>query len=204
MADPPVPSDERDRLAKLRAYGILDTETEEAFDRIARIAATACRTPVALVTLVDEDRQWFKACVAVDHRETDRSISFCAHAILDPEQVTYVPDALEDPRFADNPQVTGDPRYRFYAGAPIISPEGHALGTVCVLADEPRELDDDQLSTLHALADQVADLLEPQETDGVGIGLTIARRIVENHGGAIHADSEPDRGSTFTLPAADR
>lgn len=160
MVEARLPDDEEQRLAALEAYGILDTRTEEAFDAIARIASRLCQTPIALVTLVDEERQWFKACVGTEERETDRSVSFCAHAILEPEEVTYVPDAREDDRFLENPQVTGLPGYRFYAGAPIVTPDGHALGTVCVLDHEPRTLDADQLESLDDLADHAATLIE--------------------------------------------
>jgi len=151
-------SEERARLAALESYAVLGTAPEQAFDDIARLAARLCGTPSALVSLIDRDRQWFKARVGVDPSETPRDIAFCDHAIRG-DAVMIVPDAAVDPRFADNPLVTGDPFVRFYAGAPIIDSDGYALGTVCVLDTEPRA-DFDGADALAALARQVAVQLE--------------------------------------------
>lgn len=152
-------TDESARLAALRQYRILDTDPEQAFDDLALLASEICDTPIALITLVDEDRQWFKAHVGIDVRETARSVSFCAHAIAG-HAIFVVPDALADARFRDNPLVQEDPRIRFYAGAPLVTPEGHALGTLCVVDREPRTLTDRQAKALDALRRQVEAQLE--------------------------------------------
>ncbi|PSR00723.1 MAG: hypothetical protein BRD48_00150 [Bacteroidetes bacterium QS_9_68_14] len=139
-ADAPPPdadSSEVRRLEALRRYDILDTPPEEAFDRLTRLAARHFDAPTALITLVDAGRQWFKSCFGTDLRETDREISFCARAIRS-EGVTVVEDATQDPRFSGNPLVTGPRNVRFYAGAPLITPGGHALGTLCLMDTAPR------------------------------------------------------------------
>jgi len=165
MVEPPArPDDEQARLEALREYAILDTLPEEGYDDVARIAAQICQTPIALVSLVDEDRQWFKAHVGLDATETPRDVAFCAHAILEPDSLLVVPDASRDPRFADNPLVTGAPGIRFYAGAPLVTPEGHALGTLCVIDRQPGTLAADQRSSLQALARQVVSQLELRRT----------------------------------------
>jgi two-component system, NtrC family, sensor kinase len=132
---------------------------EEVFDELANLAALICGAPVALISLVDENRQWFKAKVGVSLRETGRDISLCAHAILQ-KDLFIVPDATLDDRFKSNPLVTASPKIRFYAGAPLISPDGHALGTLCVLDKVPRELTEDQKSALRILARHVMTQLE--------------------------------------------
>jgi anti-sigma regulatory factor (Ser/Thr protein kinase) len=147
------------RLAALRQYRILDTEPEQAFDDLAQLAAHLCATPIALITLVDADRQWFKARVGLTVSETARSVSFCAHAITQPD-VFVIPDATRDARFRDNPFVTSAPYVRFYAGAPLVTAEGQALGTICVVDHVPRELTSEQRDTLEALRRQVMAQLE--------------------------------------------
>ncbi len=151
MKSPESPADEAQRLAALQALEVLDTEPEERFDRITRLARAVFDVPIALVSLVDRDRQWFKSCQGLDVTETDRSISFCGHAILR-DQTFLVPDAAADERFADNPLVTGDPRIRFYAGQPIKGPEGARVGTLCVIDQRPREFSEQQLGQLRDLA----------------------------------------------------
>jgi len=150
---------EADRLAALRRYKILDTEPEQRFDDLALLASQICGTPMALISLVDRDRQWFKARVGVDVPQTPRDIAFCAHAIEQPD-LFVVPDALKDARFRDNPLVRAEPRIRFYAGAPLVTTGGNALGTICVLDREPRVLTRAQQDALEALKRQVVAQLD--------------------------------------------
>ena len=147
------------RLEALRKYEILDTEPEMAYDDLALLASHICETPMAAITMVDADRQWFKARVGLAVPETSRSISFCTHAI-EQRGIYVVPDALADATLRDNPQVTGDPHIRFYAGAPLIAREGHALGTLCVVDRRPRQLTPAQTEALGALQRQVEAQLE--------------------------------------------
>jgi GAF domain-containing protein len=155
----PVPSNEKQRLKVLWQYDVLDTVPEAVFDDLTELAARICGAPIALISLVDERRQWFKSRVGVTQTETARDVSFCAHAILQ-NDLFVVPDAALDPRFATSPLVTSDPRIRFYAGAPLVTPDGHALGTLCVLDRAPRELNPDQRQALRVLARHVVGQLE--------------------------------------------
>ncbi|MEO0533487.1 MAG: PAS domain S-box protein [Cyanobacteria bacterium P01_A01_bin.123] len=155
----PLPTNEAQRLAKLSSYNILDTESETAYDDITHLVTQLLNVPIALVSLVDRDRQWFKSSQGLGVCQTNRDQAFCAHAILQPE-VMVVPDATQDPRFADNPLVTGAPHIRFYAGAPLITPDGFALGTVCAIDTQPRTLSEDQQQSLQALSRLVVNQLE--------------------------------------------
>jgi GAF domain-containing protein len=144
------PSMESARVAALNRYAILDSEPEETFDDLVILAAHICRTPIAMLSLVDDHRQWFKSKVGVQICETPREVSVCAHAIQQ-NDLFIVPDLREDPRFRENPLVVGETGLRFYAGAPLINEDGFALGTLCVVDREPRVLDDDQKDALNAL-----------------------------------------------------
>jgi GAF domain-containing protein len=145
-----IPNQEAARLAALNRYAILDSEPEQSFDDLVILASHICKTPMAQLTLVDDHRQWFKSSVGVQVRETPREISICSQAILQ-DDLFIVPDTLNDPRFRDNPLVTGEPYIRFYAGAPLVNEDGFALGTLCVGDRQPRELDEDQKVALSSL-----------------------------------------------------
>lgn len=155
----PKPKNEARRLKILWQYDVLDTVPEEVFDDLTDLAANICGAPIALISLVDEDRQWFKSKIGITIAETSRDVSFCAHAILG-DGLFIVPDAAQDDRFKNLPLVTGPQKIRFYAGAPLVSPDGHALGTLCVLDNQPRVLDDSQQQALIVLARHVVSQLE--------------------------------------------
>ena len=159
MQTAPLPKDESARLDALNQFEILDTPPEESFDSLARLASQICGTPIALVSLIDSTRQWFKTKVGIDVPETSRNIAFCAQA-LHQSDVLIVPDATQDPRFADNPLVTAAPYMRFYAGMPLITPTGHALGTLCVIDRAPKQLAPGQIEALRVLGQQVVSQLE--------------------------------------------
>ena len=154
-----APGNEIKRIEALRRYHILDTESEAAFDDFAKLASFICGTPMATVTLVDSDRQWFKAKLGINQAETPRDQSFCTHTILSNE-VMVIEDASIDRRFFDSPLVTGDPNIRFYAGAPMISPDGHALGSLCAIDSEPGTLDPERRAMLETLARRVVEQME--------------------------------------------
>lgn len=162
MIAAPIPPDDEARVQALRALLVLDTPPEERFDRIVRFAAAEFEVPMVLVSLVDQDRQWFKAKVGLDACETTRDASFCGHAIVQ-DAVLVVEDALQDPRFADNPLVTGPPHIRFYAGAPLQLPGGQRVGTLCLLDHEPRRLAAIDLTILGGLRQLVVEALCTRE-----------------------------------------
>lgn len=153
------PANEAARIAALDKYAILDTDPEQSFDDLTLLASFVCKTPIALISLVDEDRQWFKSRIGIELSETSREVAFCSTAILQPD-VFVVPDALADDRFRDNPLVVSDPHIRFYAGAPLINEDGFALGTLCVVDRAPRELAPDEREALKALSRLVLAQLE--------------------------------------------
>ncbi|MFT6984636.1 MAG: diguanylate cyclase (GGDEF)-like protein [Psychromonas sp.] len=153
MKKPDIPLNEKKRLETLRSLDVLDTEAEERFDRLTRIAKRMFRVPIALVSLVDENRQWFKSCVGLSASETSREISFCGHAILD-NDVFIVPNTTEDPRFADNPLVLNEPNIHFYAGCPLVV-HGYRLGTLCIIDKIPRNFDNEDIEALKDLASMV-------------------------------------------------
>jgi two-component system NtrC family sensor kinase len=160
---PPMPVNEPDRLQALLNYHILDTEAEQNFDDLTKLASHVCGTPIALVSLIDADRQWFKSRVGLDARQTPREFAFCAHTIMD-EQPLVVADPRSDERFKNNPLVLGDPKIRFCAGAPLQTPHGHNIGTLCVIDQVARQLTPEQIEALKALARQVVSQLELRET----------------------------------------
>ena len=153
------PKNEEARLGALEKYAILDTDPEAAFDDLTLLASFVCKTPIALISLIDEQRQWFKSQVGLSVSETTRDVAFCSSAILQ-NDVFIVPDALQDERFRNNPLVVSEPHIRFYAGAPLINEDGYALGTLCVIDQKPRELEPDQKDALKALSRLVLAQLE--------------------------------------------
>jgi len=155
----PIPANEAERLAALRDYHVLDTEAEQSYDDIVVLASHICRVPISMISLVDESRQWFKSRLGLRDQETPRKVAFCAHAILQQEPL-IVPDARKDRRFSDSSLVTGEPHIRFYAGFPLVNPEGLALGTLCAVDRKPRRFSPEQIKAMHALARQVMALLE--------------------------------------------
>ena len=192
-ADAPLRQvNESERLEALHSYQIIDTDPEQVFNDLTQLSAFICGTPMALVSLIDEERQWFKAKVGMEPNETPREYSFCQYAMR-ASDVYEVPDAATDPRFAQNPLVTGSPNIRFYAGAPLLSPEGQPLGTLCTLDTVPRQLSTDQRDALRMLARQVMAHLELRRTrlqlederqklDGV-------LRMANNTGEALYANN---------------
>ena len=167
------------RLAAIRRYRILDTEPEQRFDDLVLLASQICGTPMALISLVDRDRQWFKARLGMEATETSRDVAFCSRAIEQPD-LFVVPDALEDERFRDNPLVRGEPHIRFYAGAPLVTADGLAIGTLCVLDREPKALTAEQRAALEALKRQVESQLE-------------LRRSLDELAGALEARDQAER-----------
>jgi signal transduction histidine kinase len=159
MVAAPLPANEAQRLESLHRYAILDTPFEKDYDDLCRLAATVCKVPIAMISFVDKDRQWFKSVIGLDTRETSRDIAFCAHAIWE-DGVFEIKDATEDDRFFDNPLVVGSPELRFYAGQPLKSSDGMALGTLCTIDRVPRVLDEGQREALAILARQVVNQLE--------------------------------------------
>ncbi len=183
-----LPADETERLAELHEADIVDTESEEIFDRVVQLASQIAGTPIALVSLVDEDRQWFKAAVGLEAPQTPRDEAFCSHAILDPGSIFEVEDATLDPRFATNPLVLGEPFVRFYAGVPLVTTSGRALGTLCVIDHVPRQLDDGQKRALESLALLVAGQLDLR---------ILATRHTHASSGLARAESEVSTLSQF-------
>lgn len=189
MVDAPQLPNEAERLAALHRLRILDTEPEERFDRISRLAASLVQAPISLVTLIDRDRQWFKAAWGLDIRSTPRKVAFAAHAIAGTEPLV-VPDATGDSRFSDNPFVTGNPGIRFYAGFPIESLEGHNIGTLCIIDRKPRQLTDEELRHLRDLARIAEDQLTLTDAVGLHSELLKAKHELEAANSTLESNNE--------------
>jgi GAF domain-containing protein len=160
MRTVPVPDNETNRLEALRGYEILDSLPEEDYDNITFLASQICGTPISLISLIDDRRQWFKSAVGLDVRETPKDFAFCAHTILTPEEPLIVPDSRKDIRFAGNPLVTGEPHVIFYAGVPLVDDSGYALGSLCVIDHHENSLNQGQISALKILARQVVTIMQ--------------------------------------------
>jgi CheY-like chemotaxis protein len=194
----PIPENEVERLHTLRGYELLDTHPEERFDELTRLAASICGTPISLISLVDENRQWFKSRTGLEVCPTLREDAFCAHAILSPE-LFVVPDASQDPRFASNPLVLGESHIRFYAGAPLIAPNGHCLGALCVMDRRPRQLSREQMESLRILSRQVmAQVVLGKNLHDLKTALK-AREDVERDMEKLIQDLHADRATINTL-----
>jgi PAS domain S-box-containing protein len=179
MLKPPVPIDERERLENLRMYSILDSGPERAFDDITLLASQICQTPISVISLIDAERQWFKSSVGLKVSQTEREFAFCGHVILG-SGVLIVPDALKDERFSDNPWVIQDPAIRFYAGTPLFSSEGYALGALCVMDQAPRNLSEEQIQALTILGRQVVSLLNLRRAMAVSIAAEAEIKFIAN------------------------
>jgi GAF domain-containing protein len=193
MKQPPIPQNEAERLRSLREHQLMGTLPEAVYDDITRLATELCGTPISLLTFVDENRQWFKSKQGLEATETPREYSFCAHAIVDPNEVFVVEDARYDERFEDNPLTTGDPHVVFYAGVPVKDAEGNALGSLCVIDNRPRQLTPEKLQALKALAKLVNVHIELRK---VKIDLIAAKET----GSTIRASLQALKESPLTEP----
>ena len=196
-------SDEPARLEALKRYGILDTPSDDVIDGITQVAADLCETPIALISLIDPNRQWFKSCTGLSSKETSRDIAFCAHAIKSPDALMEVEDASLDERFRDNPLVTGEPNIRFYAGKPLVTPDGFALGTLCVIDNKPRTLTTTQRNGLIRLSKVLTDLFNERYHSRLSaIDYVVQQSIM--HGLLITDPAQPDNPITYVNKALER
>lgn len=176
MVIPEYPQNEENRLQALQGYDILDSLPEKDYDDITRLASEICQTPISLISLIDDKRQWFKSNHGLAVRETPREFAFCTHGILNPNEILMVNDSREDERFAGNPLVTGDPYVIFYAGVPLVDDNGYALGSLCVIDNDAKQLSQSQLAALKTLARQVVNLLELRKSNRA---LSTLKRLLE-------------------------
>jgi len=198
-----IPSNESARLDALKRYGLLDTPSDEVIDGITQVAADLCETPIALISLIDPDRQWFKSRTGLPAQETSRDIAFCTHAIQNPDALMEIEDASLDDRFSDNPLVTGEPHIRFYAGKPLVTPDGFALGTLCVIDTKPRKLTRTQRNGLTRLAKVVTDLFNERYHSKINaIGYVVQQSMV--HGLLITDPAQEDNPITYVNNAMER
>jgi len=184
-----LPEDEVHRLDALHSLELLDSPADADFDAVVQLAQALFQVPICLISLIDQDRQWFKACIGLDDSETSREVSFCAHAILQPANVFVVLDATQDQRFHDNPLVSGAPHIRFYAGAPILLPSGYPIGTVCIIDSVSRsDFGPEAMRQLKALADVALNAISLRALRGQ---LDLARAIVDRHQVLLQATRQP-------------
>ncbi|MVM37234.1 GAF domain-containing protein [Spirosoma sp. HMF3257] len=176
MKNPLPHPEEQNRISALKSYDILDSLPEQEYDELTSLASEICQTPISLISLIDDKRQWFKSNHGLDVRETPKEFAFCAHGILNPTETLIVPDSRQDSRFADNPLVTGDPNVIFYAGVPLVNNEGFPLGSLCVIDNNPKELTEKQLAALKTLAKQVVNLLELRRSNKA---LSTVKKLLE-------------------------
>jgi len=203
MKTAPPSTDEAARLDALTRYGILDTPSDTVLDGITQVAADLCETPIALVSLVDSDRQWFKSSTGMPAKETSRDMAFCTHAMQFPDALLEVEDASLDERFHDNPLVTGDPHIRFYAGKPLVTPDGFALGTLCVIDTKPRQLTQSQRSGLMRLSNVVTDLFNERYHSRLSAIDHVVEQSIQ-HGVLITDPAQPDNPITYANKALER
>jgi PAS domain S-box-containing protein len=201
---PPKPPNEQARLSALREYNILDTLPEPAFDDFTELASYICQTPIATITMIDAERQWHKSRIGLESQEASRDVALCAFTILEPDRLMIVEDTLVDVRFATNPLVTADPSIRFYAGAPLVTPDGHALGTICAIDRRPRRLDEEQQSALRMLARLIMNQLElrKQQLEQTTLLKTAIESATE--GVFITDVLQPTRPIVYANPAMER
>ncbi len=179
-----LPFNEKERLSVVKSYDILDSLPEQDYDDLTSLASEICQTPISLISLIDDQRQWFKSSHGIEVYETPRDSAFCSHTILNPKEVLMVPDLREDERFARNPFVTGDPAAVFYAGVPLVNEDGYPLGSLCVIDMEAKKLSPKQLAALKIIAKQVVNLLDLRRKNK---SLETLKRLLEERNTELEA-----------------